>query len=96
MNSVELIGIVKKIEKDQFNNQYLVLEVSRPYLDNEQSFLYDYFKIYRWGIVNFGFFSNIYEGMQIAIRGHLINVNNETIVISEYVKVLYYPKNVII
>lgn len=96
MNSVELIGIVRRIEKDQSNNQYLVLEVSRPYLDNGQSFLYDYFKIYKWGIVNFGTFNNILEGMQLAIRGHLVNNNEETIIISEYVKVLYYPKKAII
>lgn len=95
MNSVELIGIVRKIEKDQLSNQYLVLEVSRPYLDNDQSFTFDYFKVYKWGIVNFGVFLNICEGMQIAIRGHLINNNAETIIISEYVKVLYYPKSVV-
>ena len=79
MNSVELIGIVSSIKKDRSDNQYLVLEVNRPYLDNEQSFLIDQFKIYRWGIVNFGVFSNIEEGMQVAIRGHLINNNQETI-----------------
>ena len=92
MNSVELIGIIRGIEVDHSSNQYLVLEVNRPYLDSEQSFLNDYFKVYKWGIVNFGNFSNLYEGMQIAIRGHLINKEKETIVISESVKVLYYPK----
>ncbi len=92
MNSVELIGVVKSIEEDEVNNQYLVLEVSRPYLDNDQAFLYDYFKVYKWGIVGFGTYSNISENMQLAIRGHLINKEKETIVISEYLKVLYYPK----
>ena len=45
MNSVELIGVVRRIEEDDSNNQYLVLEVSRPYLDNEQSFIYDYLTV---------------------------------------------------
>ena len=94
MNSVELIGVVRRIEKDQSNNKYLVLEVSRPYLDNEQSFIYDYFKVYKWGIINFGSFNNVYVGMQVAIRGHLINSFDETIIISETMKVLYYPKNI--
>ena len=96
MNSVELIGIVRGIRSDEANNQYLVLEVNRPYLDNELSFISDSFKVYRWGIVNFGIFANIYEGSQIAIRGHLTNEKDETIIIAEYVKVLYYPKNVVI
>lgn len=92
MNSVELIGVVRSIENDESNNQYLVLEVSRPYLDNEQSFIYDQFKVYKWGIVNFGTFTNIDIGMQIALRGHLINNLDETIIISETIKVLYYPQ----
>ena len=96
MNSVELIGIVRGIKNDRSDNQYLVLEVNRPYLDNDQSFLVDYFKVYRWGIVNFGCFNNIEEGMQVAIRGHLINNNQETIVISELIKVLYYPQKEVI
>lgn len=96
MNSVELIGVVRKIENDESNNQYLVLEVSRPYLDNEQSFIYDYFKVYKWGIVSFGTFVNINIGMQIALRGHLINNQNETIIISETIKVLFYPQKSII
>ena len=96
MNSVELIGIVRGIEVDRSSNQYLVLEVSRPYLDSEQSLHNDYFKVYKWGIVNFGTFNDIVEGMQLAIRGHLINNENETIIISELVKVLYYPKKVVI
>ena len=81
MNSCELIGVVRRIEKDDTNNQYLVLEVNRPYLDNSQSFQYDYIKIYRWGIMGVGSFSDIVEGMQLAIRGHLINMNDETIVV---------------
>lgn len=96
MNSVELIGIVRGIANDELNNQYLVLEVNRPYLDNEQSFLSDIFKVYKWGIVNFGIFNNIFEGSQIALRGHLISEKEETIIVAEYVKVLYYPKNVVI
>ena len=96
MNSVELIGIVRGIEVDRSSNQYLVLEVSRPYLDSEQSFYNDYFKVYKWGIVSFGTFNDIVEGMQLAIRGHLINNENETIIISELMKVLYYPKKVVI
>ena len=96
MNSVELIGIVRGIRSDELNNQYLVLEVNRPYLDNELSFIADTFKIYKWGIVNFGVFTNIFEGSQIAIRGHLVKEKDETIIIAEYVKVLYYPKNVVV
>jgi len=96
MNSVELIGIVREIKKDEVNNQYLVLEVNRPYLDNNQAFLTDNFKIYKWGIGNFGVFTNIYIGMQLALRGHLITKNDCMIIIAEYVKVLYYPKSVII
>ena len=76
--------------------KYLVLEVNRPYLDNEQSFMTDAFKVYKWGIANYGVFSNVCEGSQIAIRGHLIKEKEEIIIIAEYVKVLYYPKNVII
>ena len=95
MNSVELIGVVRRIEMDDSNNQYLVLEVSRPYLDNEQSLICDYFKIYKWGIVNFGVFNNISVGMQIAIRGHLINRYDDTIIISETMKILYYPKELV-
>lgn len=92
MNSVELIGVVRRIEKDESDNQYLVLEVNRPYLSNEQSFIYDYFKVYKWGIISFGLFNNVSIGMQIAIRGHLINNLDETIIISETIKVLYYPQ----
>ena len=43
MNSVELIGIVRGIKNDRSDNQYLVLEVNRPYLDKKQSLLIDYF-----------------------------------------------------
>lgn len=95
MNSVELIGIIRGIEVDSSSNQYLILEVSRPYLDSKQSFLIDHFKIYKWGIIGFGSFNNLIEGMQIAIRGHLVNNDDETIVISEYLKVLYYPKKIV-
>lgn len=94
MNSVELIGIVRQISYDESSKQYLVLEVNRPYLDKKQSLLNDYFKVYRWGIIDFGIFNNIVVGCQIAIRGHLINKDEETIVLSEYVKVLYYPKSI--
>lgn len=94
MNSVELIGIVRQINLDESSKQYLVLEVNRPYLDKNQSQLNDYFKVYRWGIVDFGIFNNIVEGSQVALRGHLINKDNETIILSEYVKVLYYPKSI--
>ena len=93
MNSVELIGIVRQVNFDESSKQYLVLEVNRPYLDKKQSLLIDYFKVYRWGIVDFGIFNNITEGCQVAIRGHLINKDDETIILSEYVKVLYYPKS---
>ena len=96
MNSVELIGIIRGIEVDHSSNQYLVLEVNRPYLDSKQAFLNDYFKVYKWGIINYGTFNNLIEGMQVAIRGHLINNEKETIIISEYVKVLYYPKKVVV
>ena len=89
MNSVELIGIVRQVNIDESSKQYVVLEVNRPYLDNRQALLIDYFKVYRWGILDYGTFNNIIEGSQIAIRGHLINKDNETIILSEYVKVLY-------
>lgn len=94
MNSVELIGIVRQVNIDESSKQYLVLEVNRPYLDKRQALLIDYFKVYRWGILDYGTFNNIIEGSQIAIRGHLINKDNETIILSEYVKVLYYPKSI--
>ena len=94
MNSVELIGIVRQVNLDESSKQYLVLEVNRPYLDKRQALLIDYFKVYRWGILDYGTFNNIIEGSQIAIRGHLINKDNETIILSEYVKVLYYPKSI--
>ena len=94
MNSCELIGIVRGIEKDALNNQYLVLEVNRPYLDHDQSLLIDKFKVYRWGIVDFGIFQNIVVGSQVAIRGHLINKEDETIVLSEYLSILYYPRSI--
>ena len=94
MNSVELIGIVRQVNIDEYSKQYLVLEVNRPYLDKRQALLIDYFKVYRWGILDYGTFNNIIEGSQIAIRGHLINQDNETIILSEYVKVLYYPKSI--
>ena len=93
MNSVELIGIVRQVNLDESSKQYLVLEVNRPYLDKRQALLIDYFKVYRWGILDYGTFNNIIEGSQIAIRGHLINKDNETIILYEYVKVLYYPKS---
>jgi len=98
MTTDEIDEAVKNIieEANSYNADYLVLEVNRPYLDNDQSFLVDYFKVYRWGIVNFGCFNNIEEGMQVAIRGHLINNNQETIVISEFIKVLYYPQKEVI
>ena len=59
MNSVELIGIVRQVNIDASSKQYLVLEVNRPYLDKKQALLNDYFKVYRWGIVDFGIFNNI-------------------------------------
>ena len=74
--------------------KYLVLEVNRPYLDKNQALLNDYFKVYRWGILDYGIFNNIVVGSQVAIRGHLINKEDETIILSEYVKVLYYPKSI--
>ena len=94
MNSVELIGIVRHINYDLSNKQYLVLEVNRPYLDKEQSLLIDKFKVYRWGSVDFGIFHNIIIGSQVAIRGHLINKDDETIILSEYLSVLYYPRSI--
>ena len=94
MNSVELIGIVRQIGYDKSSKQYLVVEVNRPYLDKEQSLLIDKFKVYRWGIVDFGVFQNITIGSQVAIRGHLINKDDETIILSEYLSVLYYPRSI--
>jgi hypothetical protein len=94
MNSVELIGIVRQVNIDESSKQYLVLEVNRPYLDKNQALLNDYFKVYRWGILDYGVFNNIIVGSQVAIRGHLINKEDETIILSEYVKVLYYPKSI--
>lgn len=94
MNSVELIGIVRQVNIDTSSKQYLVLEVNRPYLDKNQALLNDYFKVYRWGILDYGVFNNIVIGSQVAIRGHLINKEDETIILSEYVKVLYYPKSI--
>jgi hypothetical protein len=94
MNSVELIGIVRQVNIDESSKQYLVLEVNRPYLDKNQALLNDYFKVYRWGILDYGIFNNIVVGSQVAIRGHLINKEDETIILSEYVKVLYYPKSI--
>ena len=94
MNSVELIGIVRQVNIDASSKQYLVLEVNRPYLDKNQALLNDYFKVYRWGILDYGVFNNIVIGSQVAIRGHLINKEDQTIILSEYVKVLYYPKSI--
>ena len=91
LNQIILIGRVKEL-KERENKKEIFIEVERPFKENSMKEV-DIFKCLAWTSIFNKILNLCSLGDLLAIKGRLINDNDEYIVISENISLLNKSKN---
>ena len=91
MNVFIMIGKVKEVLSDNKNdllNKDIIIEVTRPYFDNEGQVINDLFKVRLWRGLSETISDNINKNINILIKGRIEIENQQTIIIAESVQII--------